>query len=209
MQEELLAALPIIFVSVFVIGVFIFAIKYEKKKRLQVAATYQKIADTFNLTFVPEQKGAFWSYTYPQVLGVIDDVQIRLMSYKTGGKNKTTYTNLSLTSPANLPTMKIVKKGVFQKIAKTFGAQDIIIGNDFLDEKFMFKCEDEDLFLKAVDEDIQQLLLHLHSKLRAAIVLDQYNTFVYEFVNHIDDEAKRDDFEKVLLMILKLEKNLR
>lgn len=199
---------PVGFVSVIVI-MFLFALKFERIKREKVTMTYQKIADTFQLTFIPAQKKNFWNYTYPQVVGDIDGARLRLMSYITGGKNKSTFTNLTIASPSNLPTMKIVRKGVFQKIAKTFGAQDIIIGNDELDAAYMFKCEDEALFIQAIDPEIQQLLLHLKSKLRAALWIDKHNNMIYEFINHIDDELSRDDFEKVLLLMLKIEKNLR
>lgn len=204
------------FSSILVIGgifvafvvIIILAIRYEKNLRVQVADQYQVLAETFRLEFTPGRKGSFLSYTYPRLAGQIDQTDIIIYSYKTGGKNKVTYTVLEMRPDQNLPDFRIIRDGLFQKIAKRFGGQDIVMGNPELDKKFRFTSEDEALFIEAMDSDMQQLLIHLYPKLLAPIEMKN-DVVNYTFVNHIHTDERRDNFEKVLVLIVKIIKAMR
>jgi hypothetical protein len=116
-----------------------------------------------------------------------------------------TYTGLEVRDQPGIPYFKIVKNGLFQKLAKTLLGQDILMGNPEMDEKFRFICEDESRFVKALDADMQQLILHLHRKLQAPIEM-KIGVVNYTFVNHIHTDARREDCVKVMVLMLKIVK---
>lgn len=207
-MEDLLVIIVMVLFIALIFGGIWWAIRYEKKLRAKVDAQYQLFAEKFGLTYTPSRKGSFLNYIYPNCQGAIDGTSLVVYSYRTGGKNKVTYTVLEMRDQADMPNFKIVKQGLFQKIAKSFGGQDIPTGNPELDQKYRFICDDADRFLKALDGDMQQLLLHLHPKLLAPIQMKN-GVLNYTFVNHIHTDERRDDFEKVLVLILKFLKAMR
>lgn len=190
------------------IAIIFFALRYEKKLRVKVATQYEALASKFGLKYTPGVKGSFLNYHYPTLTGRMDGTEIILYSYRTGGKNKVTYTVVELRDQQAIPDFRVIKDGLFQKIAKKFGGQDIKIGNPELDEKFRFICVDEARFIKAFDADMQQLLLHLHKKLLAPLNM-KGGVMRYQFINHIHTDERREDFEMVFVLMLKIMKAMR
>ena len=183
-----------------------FVIKFQKNMWIKVDTQYGKFAETFGLTVLPGKEGFFG--TFPQINGTIDSLTGHVYSYKTGGKNKVTYTVMKVILPTSVPDFSIMKQGFIQKVAKKLGGQDILIGNQTLDETYVFKCKDENTLIKIVDEDIQQMLLALKDELQTGIHM-KGNTLSYSFLNHIIDDAKREKVEKVYVLLLKLAKNIQ
>lgn len=207
-MEDLISAAVLAFFIVLIFGTIWWATRYEKAQRVKVEDQYRLIAEKFGLTLNPGRKGSFLQYVYPSCRGEINGSSILLYSYRTGGKEKVTYTSLQMKDQQGMPNFKMIKQGLFQKIAKSFGAQDIPTGNIELDEKYRFVCDDADRFVKALDSDMQQLLLHVHPRLLAPIQMKD-GVLSYTFVNHIHTDERREDFEKVLVLILKFLKAMR
>lgn len=193
-------------VAVFV-GFIYFVIQWEKKNRAKIEAQYDLFAATFAMTVV-RQKKTFFGTPYPQIAGTVYDLAALVYTYQTGGKNKTTYTVLQVALPAVVPNFSIHKQGLFQKISKTFGGQDIVLGNGPLDEAFVFKCDDEAAIQRVIDGEIQQMLLALKDKMQSGIHMKK-SVLTYSFVNHINSDIKREDAEKIFVMMLKLAKNIQ
>ncbi|MCB0509868.1 MAG: hypothetical protein KDC82_03820, partial [Bacteroidetes bacterium] len=117
MSESLLVTvLPFVLMPLLTVVIVYFAIKMERKQMNKVINFYKLYADKFGLSYFPESKGILWNYTYPYVYGKLDNFEIKLYSYKTGGKNKTTYTDLSIYYQGNLEEFKIARNKLFQKI---------------------------------------------------------------------------------------------
>lgn len=188
-------------------GIVYFAMKYETKKRAEVASQYQVLAEKFGLDFVPEVKKLLWNYTYPMVVGQIDGFDIKLYSYLTGGKNKTRYTQLIIHSNSIIPNFRILKEGIFQKIGKKFGGQDIEIGDDLLDREMVFKCDEPDRLKTALHPDNRQLLTFLSPRLAGALQVKN-STFTYQKINHIDTEEERKTMESILVFAIKVMKEM-
>jgi hypothetical protein len=84
-------------------------------------------------------------FNRPVVTGVYQRHQIKLDSYvHRAGKSSTTYTRIVvyLNRAANF-TFSISQENVFNKIGKKLGAQEITIGDDELDQRYLIKGEPE------------------------------------------------------------------
>lgn len=206
-QEVWFTFLPFVLVPLFFVVIIFLAIKMERKQMEKVVKFYKLYAEKFGLSYFPESKGKFWNYTYPYVYGRMDNFEIKLSSYKTGGKNKTTYTDLSIYYKGNPEEFKIARNKLFQKIGKAFGAQDILIGNPELDNLYVFKSKDEEFLRGLIDSDVQELLIHLKSFI--VFPLHAVNgRFNFSNIGHIDKEQNLEDFEKLTVLMLKILKKV-
>ncbi|MEZ4978944.1 MAG: hypothetical protein R2772_06575 [Chitinophagales bacterium] len=208
MSESLLVTvLPFVLMPLLTVVIVYFAIKMERKQMNKVINFYKLYADKFGLSYFPESKGILWNYTYPYVYGKLDNFEIKLYSYKTGGKNKTTYTDLSIYYQGNLEEFKIARNKLFQKIGKAFGAQDIVIGNPELDELYVFKSKDEAFLQGLIDRDVQELLIHLKSFIVFPLEAKK-GRFNHSLIGHMDTEQKLENFEKLTVLMLKILKKI-
>lgn len=206
-QEVWFTFLPFVLVPLFFVVIIFLAIKMERKQMEKVVKFYKLYAEKFGLNYFPESKSKFWNYTYPYVYGRLDNFEIKLSSYKTGGKNKTTYTDLSIYYKGNPEEFKIARNKLFQKIGKAFGAQDILIGNPELDNLYVFKSKDEEFLRGLIDSDVQELLIHLKSFI--VFPLHAVNgRFNFSNIGHIDKEQNLEDFEKLTVLMLKILKKV-
>lgn len=206
MEDVLIAVLPILLVLAFIVGVFYLAIQMDKKMMAKVKIYYQNLAEKFSLTYVPEHQGAFWSYVYPQVTGAFETTNIKLYSYKTGGKNKTTYSKLIVSNNYDIKDFRIIRKGFFQKIGKAFGAQDIITGYDEVDDLYVFKCKDEAYLRALITSEVAEILLYLKDDFSGDISCSG-SRLTYEIIGHIDNEKKAENFEKIFVLMQMLVRN--
>lgn len=77
-----------------------------------------------------------------------------------GGYPAYTYVESELTS-SNDYIFQIYNEKTLQRISKTLGAQDIIIGNEEFDRAFMIKGSDENNVIGILSTDVQEALLLL------------------------------------------------
>jgi len=126
----------LIFVGVIVLVV---AIAYFRRQARQRA--WSELADRTGLTF--ESDGWFGT---SRVTGVYRGHQLTLDTFRRGssGKNSTTYTRIVLfvNNQSNL-YLALYHEGVFSKIGKFFGMQDIQVGDIELDRRFIIKGKPE------------------------------------------------------------------
>ncbi len=118
----------VILVALVVIG---FSVWQSKKRREQ----WQEFARSKGLQY---SEPSF--FTKPEIAGVLEGVEVHIGIEMRGGKNKSPYTRFSAKIPGPLPSSVFIgAEGLFQKIGKAFGAQDIELGDAFLDSKLMIK----------------------------------------------------------------------
>lgn len=113
------------------------------------------LAERIGVNYEP---GGFFSR--PVITGVYQRHQIKLDTFvRRSGKNSTTYTRIVayLNNAANF-TMSISQENVFSKIGKKLGAQEITIGDDEIDQRYMIKGEPE--------ADVQRVLSSLGMRQR-------------------------------------------
>ena len=115
-------------------------------------------ADLAERIGVNYEAGGFFSR--PVVSGVYQRHQIKLDSFvRRSGKNSTTYTRIVvyLNNAAQF-TMSISQEGMFSKLGKKLGIQEITTGDDEIDKRYLIKGEPE--------ADVQRMLSSLGMRQR-------------------------------------------
>jgi hypothetical protein len=131
-SESLIILLIIAFVFIAIAATFLVSQGHKK--------AWADLAERLGLNFEP---GSFFSQ--PVVAGVYQRHQIKLDTFvRRSGKNSTTYTRIvvTLNNAANF-RMSISQEGLFSKLGKKLGVQEITTGDDELDQRFLIKGEPE------------------------------------------------------------------
>jgi hypothetical protein len=153
-----------------------------------IAATYfvtkghQKAwADLAERIGVNCEVGGFFSR--PVVTGVYQRHQIKLDSFEQrSGKNSHTYTRIVvLLNNAASFRMSISQEGLFSKLGKKLGMQDIATGDDEIDQRYLIKGEPEADVLRVLSSlGMRQRLLEapaIHIEIRGMEVYYQKQGF--------------------------------
>jgi hypothetical protein len=129
---------------------------------------WQDLSERIGAAYEP---GNFW-FGRPQVTGIYQQHHFKLDSFtRSTGKNSTTYTRLvvDLNSPSTL-TLSIQQEGIFSKIGKALGVQEIQMGDDEVDQRFEIKGQPENEVKRVLSSlGMRQRLLeapelHIHIK---------------------------------------------
>lgn len=120
------------------IAVAVFAWKSHQTKGLNAA--WGELAARHGLTLRP----ASW-LDGPRLDGVVDGFGLTCDTFETGGKNKTTWTRVTVHPGVPLPADALIElEGTLSGLAKMVGYQDIQIGNDYMDRALMIRGRNED-----------------------------------------------------------------
>jgi|GEM_PF-2391934 len=197
--------LPLIIIPIFVlmfVGAIFFAIKSAKNMRQQ----FELLAQKFGLEYIPPKGKIFKSK--PQIHGSLFGKTVQIYTYTTGsGKNKQTYTKFSLLPFDKGLIVRISKEGLFSKVSKAFGGQDIQIGDALLDKQYRFKCNRGNDLIQWIDYDIAEMLKTVHKSLRGSILIIN-GELSYSQHGIISNENARERFEKVMAILFAMSQNL-
>lgn len=132
-------AFPFLFVIIvvgFVIAMIVWSINQQKKVR----ENWMKFAQKHGLKI----QGGAGIGSRPTVQGWLDGVHIQLNTVVRGsGKNRSTYTQHHATVNAPMPAgLVLTKEGLFSKVGKMFGGEDVQIGDRAIDDAFIIKAQD-------------------------------------------------------------------
>jgi hypothetical protein len=116
-----------------VVGLIIWSIRHQKKVR----ENWLNFARTNGLQI----QG---STNRPVIQGWLGQVYITLNTVVRGsGKNRTTYTQYHASVNAPMPRgLAMHKEGLFSKVGKMFGGQDVQVGDRVIDDAFIIKSQD-------------------------------------------------------------------
>jgi hypothetical protein len=116
------------------------------------------------------------------------------------GKNSSPYigVRLGLNNQRDL-SFKFYKEGLFSKIGKTFGMQDVPVGDADFDKTFVVKCSDPDFIRTALLPEIKEKFYHafVHHGAKGTLQLEG-NKLYYEEGGRIRSEAIRSRFVSVI-----------
>ena len=147
---NLLGILIIVVMLIFGVGISCYSLQSRRR-------AWSELAARTGLTF---ESGSFWGT--PTVTGTYRGLTLDTFT-RSSGKSSTTYTRIVLfvNNQANL-YLAMYEETIFSKIGKFFGTQDIQIGDDEFDRRFMIKGQPE--------EDVTRLLNDstLRTKIMAA-----------------------------------------
>lgn len=203
-MEALIVVVPIFFVFLLILAIIYFAIKFEKKLIARVHDQYILFAEKFKLDCQGPTK-SFFSTNYPRVNGLLGNFQFQLYSYKTGGKNKVTYTVVEIIAPQHKnKSFRILKEGFLGSIGKALGMQDIQIGHTAVDKLYLLKSNDEAWLQEILsDPAILMLLEELHPSIKS--VIGYHNGVIkYQEIGNIDQDISRERVEKITALIYKI-----
>ncbi len=123
---------------------------------------WSQLAERANLQF---NRGNFVSHGL-SVSGVYQGHNLTLDTFsRSAGRSSATYTRivLNLNQPANLD-LTLSTEGLFSKVGKLLGMQDIQAGDEALDQRYMIKGQPENLVLSVLQSyDLRQRLLEAPS----------------------------------------------
>jgi hypothetical protein len=197
--------IPILFILLIVL-VGILSYNFQKEKIAKMGLFFEELASKLSLDFLPGNTSSFFKFEYPKVLGKINNFGILIHSYTTNGKNKTTYTEILVSTNKPPFYFEIIKETVLQKVAQKLGIKYVKSGIDELDAAYVFRADNEEALKNILDPEITQILLHLSPTILSSIV-SKNSVITYNFMGIADTKEKIELLEKVLLVMLKLAKN--
>jgi hypothetical protein len=140
---------------------------------------WQDLAERIGATCEP---GSFW-FGRPQVSGTYQQHRFKLDSFvRRVGKNTTTYTRLvvDLNTQTQL-NMSIQQEGFFSKIGKALGVQDLQLGDEEIDRRFIIQGQPESEVRKVISSlGMRQRLLEapeLHITIKDGIIRHEKRGF--------------------------------
>jgi hypothetical protein len=140
--SEMLAVWGIILLEcAFFVGIVALAVGVGYYSRQAQQKAWGELAARTGLTF---EAGGFFGPA-PRVSGTYRGHALTLDTFTRGsGKSRTTYTRIVLfvNNAANI-YLALYQEGVFSKIGKFFGMQDIQIGDEEIDRRFIIKSKPE------------------------------------------------------------------
>ncbi len=120
----------------------VFALFYfAKMQKGKVDQSWKKIAAMTGLSF--EDKGILF-FANPRMKGNYKGKNIEVFTEARGyGRSRQTYTiaQAGCRNPEGI-RLRVYNEGIFQKIGKVFGVQDIKVGSEQYDSRFMFQLSD-------------------------------------------------------------------
>jgi hypothetical protein len=147
---------------------------------------------------------------FPEISGTYKNfpVHIFMFTEKIGeGKSKVirvhTGIEVKIHNPLNYK-LDIYEEGLFSKIYKVFGMQDIIIGNEKFDKEYIIKSNDEDTTKAVLTPEICDELLYLadHKFAFGFEIID--GKIYYDEATSLTSDKKAAWMERILNMMVEL-----
>lgn len=109
------------------------------------------------------------------------------------GKSRKAYSILELNVPGVNTSYGIYKEGLFSKIGKVLGMQDIQTGFDEFDRKFLLQSSDPDKAIRVFDMNLCGKITDTFDSMESGIYLKN-SIISYSEPGYINKEAKRDRY---------------
>jgi hypothetical protein len=119
-----------------VLGLIIWAVIWGAKHQKAVRENWANFAQRYGLQYA--------GTTFGGISGWYGKASIRLNTITRGsGKNRSTYTQFHATINAPMPVgLVLYKEGLFSKLGKVFGGEDVQVGDPAIDNAFIIKAGD-------------------------------------------------------------------
>ncbi len=187
----------VIFVLVFVTFIVFIAIHVsnQKKKRnqamqdaaIEIGGRYEEPVAFGQLlvnAFKGKQTGAtsiseLHKTPYPAILFSFKGGNGCYTYHTEGGKNEIPYTDIIMTLDKPIDfKLKIIQEGLFAKVGKVFGMQDIQTGDMEFDSKYIVKSDNESEMLRLLTPNLKRLIVEMHEF--------NYKNIRFEIFEHIE-----------------------
>jgi len=162
---QLLAANAILISAAVILGAAVLflivraAVRGTIALRKKTIAAWQQSADELGISFaIPSRFGSYL------MEGRVAGFQVKVHTYtQSSGQHSSTYTAFRVSFPGSLDLgMKLSRElALVSGIAKFFGAQDILSGDEVFDTTFVIKGTEPDDVIGFLTEDIRRQLIEL------------------------------------------------
>jgi hypothetical protein len=191
---------------VFIGFIFILLVFSDFKRKLS-RIEFMKLAQRLGLDCVAPTG---FLAKFPEIKGIYRNfpVYIYMFTERYGeGKSRVVRVHSAIEVKFNNPTnfkLDIYEEGLFSKIYKVFGMQDIIIGNDKFDKEYIIKSNDEETTIQVLTPKICDELLYMadHKFAFGFEILD--GKVYYDEATSLTNERRVVWFERILNMMIDL-----
>jgi len=205
MEDLIFLLIPLtFFVGFFALIFWIIGWTYRK-----TGEHWKKLANHFDLNLdLPETKWQWVMGNFPTASGKVKEYSIYIDMYTRGsGKQKTTYTRFSINlNKAVNNYIKLSREGLFSKIGKAFGAQDIEIGHKDFDDRFIIKTDNESFAKRVLSGRVRSLILR---NLRFSGFLEiKDNMMVYSEIMTLNSQRNLEELQETIDVAVQIAKEI-
>lgn len=188
-------------------------IRLKHLKDRKINPHWQWLVDKFGLEVVggeplhPDKKWLGFVRAPLRLEGTYNNFFLKIYNYTVGsGKNRTTYSTARIIgpNPGDL-RFEFHREGLFSKIGKVFGMQDIQTGDTRFDGKFIIKCNDPEFIKIALLPQIKELFYGVwetHKSMGHIKLLDE--ELCYDEMGTIRNEKVCERFAAVVDLLTAL-----
>jgi hypothetical protein len=125
------------FIFIVVLVVLIFVAAYSHVRQTALNDTYDRLARRFG----GRAQTAGWFET-PTAMFAVDGVLVRVDIFNTGSKHSRYYTQVHLEWPDSHIRLEVFPDGIWSRMGRLIGMQDIEIGSPEFDRDYVIRCSD-------------------------------------------------------------------
>ena len=172
---------------VLVVG-FIGIIFFLRNMRLnRLAASFQRLARDLGVSYI-EPQSSWFKETFPSVDGSIFDRRVCVWMFGRGGhRHRYYYTKIEVGCKNQHYTLGLNREDFANRIGKFFGGQDIIIGDEHIDKKFIIKSNREEFVVSFFNHNMKALLANHYPKFKGKLELKD-GVLAYEEMYELDSD---------------------
>lgn len=188
--------IPLGFIGIIFTVTYFFA----KRNMEQIEQSFGQLAKRLNVELIlPNSRWGWFMGEFPRIEGEINGLPfVSYMYTKGSGKNKRTYTTFVFQLEKNLmDTLQLYKEGFWAKVGKTFGKQDIQLGDKAFDEAYIIRSNREAFAHELLNREIRQAFLRKFPKLRGEFKL-VHGRFEYHALVTLNTQIQCDEWLKTI-----------
>ena len=179
--------------------------KYESKERREKAQLYEQFAKRLGFTYRKEKS---LGSSYDRLTGKRGELSVTVYERHEGrwdgsNKQKTIVTRAVVGPIKTSLEFTLQKENFTSKLVKIFGWNDIELGDNEFNEKFLLKSKHEDKIRLVFDQNMINQIKEIEKDFNGHLHLENFK-MVYVFQDVLQYEAMIRSFEKVLELMLAL-----
>ena len=138
----------------------------------------------------------------PKVAGEFEGRAVQIVEKTSGGaeQNRTDFEMTTQCENVHKRSLMLTREGIFEKLGKAFGGQDIQVGNEMIDKKLIIKSDDVD-FMQTFfnDKPFCEVLLNNCPNIKGTFMLNPTEIIYYEPLAGVSfKKKKRERFEALV-----------
>lgn len=154
---------------IFAVIIRVVMVRYKKRDGRKISEHWQWLVDTLGLgvcggePMYPNSKWLSWIRKPIRLEGTYRGCFTKIYNYTVGsGKNSTTYSTVRIVGPNPKElTFNIYREGMFSKLGKIMGMQDIQTGDPTFDDKFVIKSNNPEFIKIALLPEIKSKFIDI------------------------------------------------